>query len=108
MSESIKGLDALMRIYNIEMDKIAYRLEHRSAISKFIDPIKNKVFNIDILSEKEAEIFATSANIASMLSEIIKMPLMDEEGAFISNSLEILESNTQEITQLQSQLNLQG
>ncbi len=108
MSESIQGLDALMKIYNIEMDKIAYRLEQRSAISKFIDPIKNKLFNMDILSTKEANIFSTSANIASMLSEIIRMPLMNEEGAFISNSLEILECNNQEVIELKLKLNHQG
>lgn len=91
MSESIKGLDALMKIYNIEIDKIAYRLEQRSPLSKLvIDPIKNKLFNIDILSSKEAELFSTSANIAPMLSEIIKTPLMNEDGSFISNSLEEL------------------
>ena len=108
MSESIQGLDALMKIYNTEMDKIAYRLEQRSAISKFIDPIKNKVFNIDILSTKEAEIFATSANIASMLSEIIKKPLMNEEGAFISSSLEFLEENKVEVETLTLALNGKG
>ncbi|MFA6192973.1 MAG: hypothetical protein WC665_11570 [Sulfurimonas sp.] len=108
MSESIQGLDALMKVYNIEMDKIAYRLEQRSAIAKFIDPIKNKIFNIDILSTKEAETFATSANIASMLSEIIRMPLIDEEGAFISNSLEVLECNNQEIEELKLRINHQG
>jgi len=108
MSESIQGLDALMKVYNIEMEKIAYRLEQRSAIAKFIDPIKNKIFNIDILSTKEADIFATSANIASMLSKIIKMPLMDEKGAFISNSLEDLERKNQETEELKLRLNHQG
>jgi len=108
MSESIQGLDSLMKVYNIEMDKIAYRLEQRSAISKFIDPIKNKVFNIDILSTKEAEIFATSANIASMLSEIIKKPLMNEEGAFISNSLEFLEENKVMVETLTLDINGKG
>ncbi len=98
MGETIRGLDGLMNAYNTEMVKIAYRLEQRSVLSKFfIDPIKNKVFNISLLSEKEAEIFATSANIASMLNEFIKMPLMNEEGAFISNSLEILEGSKQRI-----------
>jgi uncharacterized membrane protein len=91
MSECIQGLDALMQIYNIEMDKISYRLEQRSKLSKFlIDPMKNKIFNISILTNQEAEIFVTSANIASMLSEIIRMPLMNEAGAFISGSLEEL------------------
>jgi len=103
MTESIKGLAALMQMYNIEMDKIAYRLEERTAFTKyFVDPLKNKVFNISILSDKEAEIFATSANIASMLSEIIKKPLMDEEGAFISNSLEellVLQPQIENMTQ---------
>ncbi len=107
MSESIKGLDALLKVYNTEMAKIAYRLEQRSAIAKFIDPIKNKIFNIDILSTREAEVFATSANIASILNEIIKMPLMNEEGAFISNSLEVLEGNQTMISELQFQLNYQ-
>lgn len=108
MSGSIQGLDALMKVYNVEMEKIAYRLEQRSAISKFIDPIKNKIFNVDILSTKEAEIFATSANIASMLIEIIKMPLMNEKGAFISDSLEVLECNNKEIEELKLRISHQG
>jgi len=92
MSKSIQGLDALLKRYNLEMGKIVYRLEHRSILSKnIIDPIKNKIFNISILTDKEAMIFATAANISAMLSEIIRMPLMNQEGAFINQSLEELE-----------------
>ncbi len=109
MSETIIGLDALMKAHNTQMDKIAYRLEHRSSMSKkFIDPIKNKIFNIDILTEQEAETFAASANTASMLSKIIKIPLMNEKGAFISDSLNILEANKEEIAKIQLQSNKQG
>ncbi len=109
MSNSIKGLDALMKIYNIEIDKIAYRLEQRSPLSRLVvDPIKNKVFNIDILSNKEAEIFSTTANIASMLSEIIKTPLMNEDGSFISNSLEEFKRNKGEVYEMNLLLGDQG
>lgn len=92
MANSIKGLDALLAFYNIEMEKIAYRLDKRSALSKFlIDPIKNKIFNISIFTEKEVETFAMATNIASMLSEIMRKPLMNEEGAFISQTIEDLD-----------------
>ncbi len=109
MSESIEGLSALLKIHNIKMEKIAYRLKQRSFISKFlIDPIKNKIFSIDILSNNENDIFRDSANIAYMLSEIIKTPLMDEEGAFISNSLEVLEDHKSKIPESALSLTCQG
>jgi hypothetical protein len=104
MSNGIQGLDSLLRIYNAEMKKIAYRLEQRTALSKFfIDPIKNKIFNISILTDQEAEIFAISANIASMLSEIIRMPLMNQEGAFVSQTLEELDIKQPQIQLLLNQ-----
>lgn len=97
MSETIISLNILLESFNKEIEKIAYRLNQRPVFSRFfLDPIKNKVFNIDILTDKEAEIFRMSANVSKVLSEVVQMPLMNEEGAFISNSLEVLQESNKD------------
>jgi hypothetical protein len=93
MSESIKGLDGVLSIHIEKMDQITRRLNSRSALAKYIiDPIRKRIFRVSLLTDQEAQIFCDATNCASMLKQLIEKPLMNEEGGFISEVLDFLET----------------
>lgn len=101
---TIKALEFLLVAFTNEMNKIVTRLEQRSALSKYlIDPVK-KIFDISVLTVEESEVFCASANIASLLTEIMKKPLIDENGAFVSSTLDFIENNKQILAGAKEQL----
>jgi hypothetical protein len=92
MSESIKGLSGVLVIQTSKMRNVSTRLESRSALSKhIIDPIKAKIFKVSLLTDEEAQILCDSVNCASLLKQMLDKPLMNEEGAFMSDILSFLE-----------------
>lgn len=89
VSETLISLQSLLAKYNQLLIPIIKRLEERSFINKFIiDPIKNKIFKIDILTEDEIKIFMDASNIFETLRKISNIAIIDENGAFLSISQE--------------------
>lgn len=106
VSGTIKGLNGVLMIQTSKLKEVTTRLDNRSAISKhIIDPIKSKVFKISLLSYEEIEIVNDTRNAALLLKKLLDMPLMDEEGAFMSNVLDFIENKQPE---LENMLNKQG
>ena len=106
MSEAIKSLDAVLSEQVIEMDKIAYRLQNRSSISKYIiDPIKKRIFNLSLLKKDEVIVFCDAVNSASLLKQLIDKPLMNEKGAFLSEVLDFLDNKKNDISAITKKIN---
>lgn len=93
VGRTLIALDELFQIKLEEMESIVTRLDGRPILQKIIiDPIK-KVFSIDLFSEEEKEIICETANCASLMRGIIDKPLLNEEGAFLSEAFSYMEDN---------------
>jgi len=98
ISESIEGLNQVMSLHIEKMNEITKRLEERNLfIKKIVDPVKKYLFRLALLTDREIQIFTDSVNCASMLKQLIDKPLMNEEGAFLSDVLEFIEERTPQI-----------
>lgn len=92
VENTLLSIDEVMKIKNEEMNNVIVRLESRTFIKKYgIDPVK-KLFNIDLLTEDESQIVVDTVNCASLLRQIIDMPLLDGEGAFLGQVFEFIEN----------------
>ena len=101
MLESIRGLDAVLSKYVEKMNNISLRLESRSVIRKrVVDPVKKHFFKMSLLTDDESQIFCDSANCASLLKQLMDRSLMNEEGGFLSDVLEYVETNRHSIDRL--------
>lgn len=99
VSNTLKPLKILLAQYNFELNKIIQRLDNRNFIAKFIiDPIKSRFFNIDILTNKEMELFLDASNIFEAIRKISNIPIIDENGAFLSISIETVNNEISLLT----------
>ncbi|MBQ7611940.1 MAG: hypothetical protein IJU92_02585 [Spirochaetaceae bacterium] len=95
-TKMIISLSAVLEFQNKKLNSVITRLENRTIFQKVIrDPVK-KLFGRDIYEEEELNTITTSLNCAVLLSSIIEKPLMNDDGAFISDSIEFIESKNQE------------
>jgi hypothetical protein len=89
LGASIKTLNGILVIKTLELEQVAERLNNRPVLNKFlIDPIRTKVFGHQLYSINEQQIILDSANCAALLKQLMDLPIMNEEGAFLSNVLE--------------------
>ncbi len=104
--KTICSLEQLMMFQNQQMQAIVDRLSTRGAVYKYlVDPVK-KIFNIQILTNREATIFRDTVNCASLLKQITDTPLMTGEGAFMEEALKFLEQRRNSCNALLNQANM--
>jgi len=101
LGESILKMNDVVKIQTSKMTVIIHRLAERSIFDKKIkDPIK-RLFDMSILSDSEAEIIKDAANSASFLRQLLEKPLMNEEGAFLSEVIDFLEKKKSLVDNMQ-------
>lgn len=91
-TKAIISMDAVLEVQNDKLVQVINRLQGRTFFQKAIrDPIK-KFFRKNIFEPEELRVITDSINCAVLLSGLIEKPLMDDNGAFISSSIEFIES----------------
>lgn len=90
----ILSMSGLMDYENGKLERIVHRLDERGLWRKFIvDPVK-RILNMQVLTAEEASDFRDAVNCASLLKKIIDKPLLNEEGAFMQDAIEMLNEHT--------------
>lgn len=96
-TDTLLALNQVLTIQIDMMREVLDRLNKRSAFEKHLrDPIK-KIFHFDILTEYEQVVIKDTFNVASLLRQLLETPLMDEQGAFLSEAVESLNHNQDRI-----------
>lgn len=91
-TKTIISMDSVLEFQSEKLEPIIKRLRERTFFQKAIrDPIK-KIFHKNIFEAEELRLITDALNSAVLLSSLIEKPLMNDNGAFISNSLEFIES----------------
>jgi hypothetical protein len=80
-----------MRIHNDRLREVVVRLQNRPAMRKYlVDPVR-KLFRMSLLAEEERKVLLDSVNCACLLRELIDLPVLDEDGGFLSDVVRQLE-----------------
>jgi hypothetical protein len=91
LSCTTESLDGVMRIHNDRLREVVVRLQNRPAMRKYlVDPVR-KLFRMSLLAEEERKVLLDSVNCACLLRELIDLPVLDEDGGFLSDVVRQLE-----------------
>jgi hypothetical protein len=92
-NKTISSVDKISNYFNNQLDPILERLETRSVFSKIIDFVKNRFLHKPILLQSELISLENALNTSMLLKALIDKPIMDENGSFISDSLNIIKQS---------------
>lgn len=91
-TKTILSMDAVLQVQIEKLEPVINRLSNRTFFQRVIrDPVK-KFFHKNIFEPDELRAITDALNSAVLLSSLIEKPLMNDNGGFISSSLEFVES----------------
>lgn len=91
-TKTIVSMDAVLQVQIENLEPVINRLSNRTFFQRVIrDPVK-KFFHKNIFEPDELRAITDALNSAVLLSSLIEKPLMNDNGGFISSSLEFVES----------------
>lgn len=91
-AKTILSMDAVLQVQIERLEPVINRLSNRTFFQRVIrDPVK-KFFHKNIFEPDELRAITDALNSAVLLSSLIEKPLMNDNGGFISSSLEFVES----------------
>ena len=91
-TKTIVSMDAVLQVQIEKLEPVINRLSNRTFFQRVIrDPVK-KFFHKNIFEPDELRAITDALNSAVLLSSLIEKPLMNDNGGFISSSLEFVES----------------
>lgn len=91
-TKTIVSMNEVLLVQTEKLETVINRLNSRTFFQKVIrDPIK-KFFHKNIFDSDELRLITDALNSAVLLSSLIERPLMNDDGAFISSSLDFIES----------------
>lgn len=100
-TKSIVSMNTVLDYQVEQLIPVINRLENRNFFQRVIkDPVK-KIFHQNIFEPEELRLITDALNSAVLLSSLIEKPLMDDEGGFISNSLDFLEKANTKVNSYQ-------
>ena len=91
-TKTILSMDAVLQVQIEKLEPVINRLSNRTFFQRVIrDPVK-KFFHKNIFEPDELRAITDALNSAVLLSSLIEKPLMNDNGGFISSSIEFVES----------------